>query len=175
MISEILMCRHIFSRTPHLKISWKCVQRFSRFYMRSDRYCRANTRIFGTVRYERIKNKSDFLAEIWNRLVIDKVYWIGGTHSGACEGYHHLVVTSSSSVEVHQCFGEAYRLRPQGRRISQAINEQNAGSKCSVCCLVLADFCLAYFQTLKMEAICSSETSVDRVLYTEDHTFVRGT
>jgi hypothetical protein len=32
-----------------------------------------------------------------------------------------------------------YRLRLQGRRISQAINEQDAGSKCSVCCIILAD------------------------------------
>jgi hypothetical protein len=61
-----------------------------------------------------------------------------------------------SPVKVKIPFGKTYRLHLQGRRVSQARNQHEVNSKqISSCCH------LAYYSTLKMEAICSSETLVD--------------
>jgi hypothetical protein len=59
-----------------------------------------------------------------------------------------------SLLKVNRRFGRTYRLHLQGRRIRQAREEL---------CLPYAFTvlsCSAYSSTLKMEAICSSETSV---------------
>jgi hypothetical protein len=45
----------------------------------------------------------------------------------------------------------------QGSRISQARNEHEA--ELATCFMLIS--CFAYFSTLKLEAVCSSETSVD--------------
>jgi hypothetical protein len=51
-----------------------------------------------------------------------------------------------SPLNVNRCVGGTYRLHLQGRRISRARNQLESR---------------AYYLTVKMEAICSSETSVD--------------
>jgi hypothetical protein len=57
------------------------------------------------------------------------------------------------SIEINQRFGWTSRLHLQSRRTSQIRNQHEAGTtKISS---------LAYSSTLKMEATCSSETSVD--------------
>jgi hypothetical protein len=61
-------------------------------------------------------------------------------------------IKSCSPFNVNWRFGETYRLYFQGRKISQARNIFN--------CFTL-DSSLAYSSDLKMEATCSSETSVD--------------
>jgi hypothetical protein len=59
-------------------------------------------------------------------------------------------ITLCSSLEVDRRFGGTCRLHLQGRRISHARNQHEAGSK----------EVLAYFSTLKMEVTCSSKTLV---------------
>jgi hypothetical protein len=53
-----------------------------------------------------------------------------------------------SSVELYRHFEENYHLYIQGRRVSEAGNQQFV-------------FCLAYSSTVNMEALCPSETFVD--------------
>jgi hypothetical protein len=65
-------------------------------------------------------------------------------------------ITPCSQFKVSRSFGRTYRLHVQGRRISRATNVK-AGDKQSR----LLATCSAYSSTLKMEAICSSETSAD--------------
>jgi hypothetical protein len=59
-------------------------------------------------------------------------------------------LTPCSPLNVNRRFGGTYRLHLQGRKISSACHLL---SRCF--------FCSTYSSTLKMEAICSSETSVD--------------
>jgi hypothetical protein len=56
-------------------------------------------------------------------------------------------ITPYSPMKVNQDFREMYRFHLQGRTLLST-------------CFTLVS-CLAYFSTLKMEAKCSSETSVD--------------
>jgi hypothetical protein len=62
-------------------------------------------------------------------------------------------ITSCSPLKVNWRFGGTYRLHFQSRKISQAKTRMKAGGNQS--CFS------AYSLTLKMEAICYSETSVD--------------
>jgi hypothetical protein len=66
-------------------------------------------------------------------------------------------ITSCSSLKVNRHFGGTYYLHLQGQRISQEISTNET---LFVTCFMLVS-CLAYSSTLKMEVICSSETSVD--------------
>jgi hypothetical protein len=59
-------------------------------------------------------------------------------------------ITLCSPLKVNRRFGETCPLYLQGRRKSQARNQS-----------LLTASCLAYLSTLKMEATCSSERSVD--------------
>jgi hypothetical protein len=61
-------------------------------------------------------------------------------------------IPSCGLVKVNRHFGGTYRLHLQGRRVSQAASKQS---------LPDAGFCIAYTSTLKMEAECPCETSVD--------------
>jgi hypothetical protein len=63
----------------------------------------------------------------------------------------------SNPLKVNRHFGETYHLHFQGRRIRQAINQREAGSKQS---FTLVSF-LAYSSTLKMKETCSSEMTLD--------------
>jgi hypothetical protein len=65
-------------------------------------------------------------------------------------------ITPCSPLKVNRRFGGTYRLHLQGRKISQARNPRE--NRWQGFILVS---CLAHFYTLKMEAICCSETSVD--------------
>jgi hypothetical protein len=85
------------------------------------------------------------------------------THQRSREGFEPtILVTSSvfwnirpySPLKVNQRFRGTFRLCLQDRIIRQAKNECEAGSKIMVSCL-------AYFSALKMEATCTSETSVN--------------
>jgi hypothetical protein len=62
-------------------------------------------------------------------------------------------ITPCSPLKVNRRFGGTCRLHLQGPRINHARNQHEAGSK--------QVSCLTYSSTLKMEAICSSETLVD--------------
>jgi hypothetical protein len=64
-------------------------------------------------------------------------------------------ITPCSPLKVNRRFRGTFRLHLQGRRISRGRSQRE---RWQVETLV---FCSAYFSTLKMEAICSSETSVD--------------
>jgi hypothetical protein len=62
-------------------------------------------------------------------------------------------ITPCSTLKVNRRFGATYRLHLQGRRISRA-------ELCLPAAFLLVS-CSSYSSTLKMEAICSSVTSVD--------------
>jgi hypothetical protein len=64
-------------------------------------------------------------------------------------------ITPCSPLRVNWRFRNTHRLHLQGRRISQAKNQHKSRWQAS---MLLS--CSAYSSTLKMEAICSSETSV---------------
>jgi hypothetical protein len=66
-------------------------------------------------------------------------------------------ITLCSLLNVNRRFRGIYHLHFQGRRISQTRNQHEA---LLATCFTLVS-CLAYSWTLKMEVICSSETSVD--------------
>jgi hypothetical protein len=72
-------------------------------------------------------------------------------------------ITLCSPLKVNRRFGGTYRLHLQGRRISRAINQQEAVASPRLCWSTAFTLvsCSAYYSTLNMEAICSSETSVD--------------
>jgi hypothetical protein len=53
-------------------------------------------------------------------------------------------------------FSEGHHLDLQGQNVSQERSQQTVS-----CCLLHTRFLLSLFLILKMEAICSSETSVD--------------
>jgi hypothetical protein len=63
--------------------------------------------------------------------------------------------TPCSPVKVNRRLGETYHLHLQGRRISLRRNQRESRWQAELV------YCSAYFSTLRMEAICSSETSVD--------------
>jgi hypothetical protein len=65
------------------------------------------------------------------------------------------VIALCTPLKVNRRFGGTYRLHLQGGRISQARNHL-----CFPPAFILVS-CFAYFSTLKMEATCASETSVD--------------
>jgi hypothetical protein len=67
--------------------------------------------------------------------------------------------TSCSPSKFNWRFGGTCRLHLQSRRINQARNRQEAGSKHGDYFKLVS--CLAYFSNLKTEATCSSETSND--------------
>jgi hypothetical protein len=69
-----------------------------------------------------------------------------------CSTFWHI--PTYSQFKVSRRFRETCRLHPQCRRIIQAGNRHEADRVILVSCLV-------YFLTLKMEATCSFETSVD--------------
>jgi hypothetical protein len=65
-----------------------------------------------------------------------------------------------SPLKVNWCFLRTCNLHLQGRKISQARNQCESRWQALLClpsAFTLVS-CLAYFSTLKMEAICSSET-----------------
>jgi hypothetical protein len=62
-------------------------------------------------------------------------------------------------LKVNRRFGETYRLHLQGLKISRSRNQRKS-KLCLPPAFTLAS-CLPYFSTLKMEATCSSETSVN--------------
>jgi hypothetical protein len=62
-----------------------------------------------------------------------------------------------SLVKAH--VSEEHRLRLQHRSISQAGTQHEVGSKLAACFMLVS--CLTYSSTLKMDAICSSETCVE--------------
>jgi hypothetical protein len=64
-------------------------------------------------------------------------------------------ITPCSPLKANRRFGGTYRLHPQGRKVSRARNQQ----LCLPPAFTLVS-CSVYSPTLKMEAICSSETSV---------------
>jgi hypothetical protein len=68
-----------------------------------------------------------------------------------------LNITQCSPLKVNRRFGGKYLLHLQGRRISRA----RTSVKAVIATCFYAGSCLAYSSTLKMVAICSSETSVD--------------
>jgi hypothetical protein len=71
-------------------------------------------------------------------------------------GIYCSIVAVCSPVKIKGPFGGTYRLHIQGRGVSKERNEHEISSKqISSCCLP------AYYSTLKMEVICSSETLVD--------------
>jgi hypothetical protein len=61
-------------------------------------------------------------------------------------------ITECSPLKVNRRFGGTYCLLLQGRRISRARNKPESRCQAELCCC---------FSILKMEATCSSETSVD--------------
>jgi hypothetical protein len=65
-------------------------------------------------------------------------------------------VMSCSPLKVNRRFGGTCRLHLQGWRISQARNQHEAGGRQSSWLIGLV-----YFASLKMEATCSSKTSVN--------------
>jgi hypothetical protein len=72
-------------------------------------------------------------------------------------------ITPYSSFKVNRRFGGPYRLHLQGRRISRARYQSESRWQASLClppAFTLVS-CSAYSPTLKMEAICSSEMSVN--------------
>jgi hypothetical protein len=73
-------------------------------------------------------------------------------------------ITPCSPLKVNRRFGGTYGLHIQGPKLSQARNQREAGSKQS--------YCLAYSSTLKMEATCSSETSIDFHIVLLFHYFI---
>jgi hypothetical protein len=77
-------------------------------------------------------------------------------------------VTPCSLLSCNRRFGGTYRLHPQGQKISRARNQRENGWKASA--FTLAS-CWAYiFSALRMEAIYSSEKSVDFQRTTRRHT-----
>jgi hypothetical protein len=69
-----------------------------------------------------------------------------------------LEITSCNPLKVNRRFGRTCRLHLQGRRISRARKQRER--LCLPPAFTLVPFS-AYSPTLKMEATCSSETSVD--------------
>jgi hypothetical protein len=67
--------------------------------------------------------------------------------------YIFWYITTCSPVKINRCVRGTYRLHLQGRRVSQARNQNEVGSKHSCS--------LAHSSALKMEAICFLEKSVD--------------
>jgi hypothetical protein len=63
-------------------------------------------------------------------------------------------ITPCSPLKVSRHFGGTYRLHLQSRRISRGRNQHQVAPTFTLVS------CSAYSSTLKMEAICSSETSV---------------
>jgi hypothetical protein len=76
------------------------------------------------------------------------------SHSGGYEQFCLLGYNAVSPLKVNRRFEGTYRLHHQGRRICRARNQSERWQAEVVSCL-------AYSSTLKTEAICSSETSVD--------------
>jgi hypothetical protein len=68
-------------------------------------------------------------------------------------------ITPCSLLSVKWRFGGIYRLHLQGRKHINSAKNQGE-SRCLPPVFTLVS-CLTYFSTLKMEATCSSETSVD--------------
>jgi hypothetical protein len=65
-----------------------------------------------------------------------------------------------SPLKIDRRFGGTYRLFLQGRRISQRGNQNVVNVALLATCFTLLS-CLSYSSTLKMEALCSSETSIE--------------
>jgi hypothetical protein len=69
-------------------------------------------------------------------------------------------ITPYSPSKVNRRFGETYRLHLQSQRISHVRRYQDIACNFRQACFILVSN-LAYFSTLKMEATCFFETSVD--------------
>jgi hypothetical protein len=69
------------------------------------------------------------------------------------------VLTPCSSANIRRCFGGIYRFHLQVWTINQARYQEYADTLLVSSLLVI--YCLAYYLTLKIEAICSSVTSTD--------------
>jgi hypothetical protein len=67
-------------------------------------------------------------------------------------------MTPCSLVEVYRVFGDAYCLHLQSKRVKEAKARFSHVAR-SVCFFLVA--CLTYSPTLKMEAVCFSETLVN--------------
>jgi hypothetical protein len=80
---------------------------------------------------------------------------LGSPHIDEVKKY--CVVTPCITVEAHRCFGGTYCPHLHCRRVSQASNHAEADMNQSLGLVT----CLAYSSTLKMEAVCCSETSVN--------------
>jgi hypothetical protein len=70
-----------------------------------------------------------------------------------------LDITPCSPLKVNRRFAGTYRLHLQGRGISRERNQHERRWQAEPASTLIS--CSAYSSTLKMEAICSSETSVD--------------
>jgi hypothetical protein len=77
-------------------------------------------------------------------------FWIWGSHNGGYEESVFWDITPCSPLSVIRRFGGTYRLHLQGRK--NKLSKKTAWKQVESS---------AYFSTLKMEAICPSETSVD--------------
>jgi hypothetical protein len=89
-----------------------------------------------------------------SRISTTKLFRIWDSHSGGYEDYNLLGYNACSPLKVYQRFGKTHRLHLQGRKYKFSKK---------LACHLLSRWFLAklIFSTLKMEAICSSETSVD--------------
>jgi hypothetical protein len=67
-------------------------------------------------------------------------------------------IMANKQSKVNRQFGEACRLHIQGRIRNQVRNKLEEGSKKT--CLTLV-YCLAYYSTVEIEVICSTEPSID--------------
>jgi hypothetical protein len=94
------------------------------------------------------------LRTLWTKVVCR----ISGTHSVGSLTSWIYVVTPCSPLKVNRYFGETCRFNLQGQGISQTTNQHEVVA--SRACFTII-YCLAYLFTLKIEAACSSETSVD--------------
>jgi hypothetical protein len=66
-----------------------------------------------------------------------------------------------SLVEVKRHFRGTYCLLLQGQRVSQMRNQHEAGSNAPLIAYLMMASCLAYSSALNIEALCSSEMSLD--------------
>jgi hypothetical protein len=114
--------------------------------------------------------QTDIHASRGLRQMSDRCLCIDRSNVEVSQGFKICVcrnITPCSPVKVNRHFGGACRLHLQGRRIRQTRHKHEAGSQQSRWNLALIAssfilvFWLAYSYTLKMEATCSSETSVD--------------
>jgi hypothetical protein len=79
--------------------------------------------------------------------------WLSENKQHRPKSYIFWDITPCTLMKVNCCFRGTYLLHLQGWSVCHGLKQHKADSKHS-------STCLAYFSTLKMETICSSETSV---------------